>query len=181
MNEEKFAECSDSWLWSLMFDVRDKEANKEDVELAMEYYCHLFETRQQIPYYLLKLIDSIFRNYLERRHFNGALESAFGFKGKQGVRNIGQRNLDIATDVARFHLRGNTIKLSKSKVCDKYKLGTTAVTDAWGYYNMEGIFNVKRELQKAGKDFTKGQLKRALKIENQVNRKIQSFLNKTGT
>jgi hypothetical protein len=35
---------------------------------------------------------------------------------------------------------------------------------------MPGIFNVRHELKNAGKDFTKGQWQRALKIENQYNK-----------
>ena len=46
---------------------------------------------------------------------------------------------------------------------------------------MDGVFNYKRELQNEGKDFTKVQLERAVKIEERERKKLQNFLKKTGT
>ena len=82
----------------------------------MEYYCYLWETRQSAPKELAELVVTIFRKYLRGKKSNGTLEAAFGFTGKQGVRNLGQRNLDIATDIARYILAEKSHSYSMDQV-----------------------------------------------------------------
>ena len=185
MNVDRFSNLGPAWINYLGWNIAEKTANSEDVELLMSYYCHLFDSEKTIPYEMQKLINQIFKEYLERtannRQMYGALNAAFGLTGKQGVRDVNQRNQKIATDVARHYLNGKSNNFSIDEVCRKYELGKTTVTDAWRVYKIEGVFNYQRELRNSGKEFSKSQLKRAVKIEEKENKKIRDFLKKTGT
>jgi len=78
-----------AWINNLRWDIEEKTVQPEDVELLMEYYCHLYESDEGIPLDILReiirLINQAFGEYLERKHITGALKTAFGFKGKQGT------------------------------------------------------------------------------------------------
>ena len=104
MSDDQFVNCSPGWLRSLSWDIRDRKAAKEDVELTMKYFCHLQQTSQAIPNELLSLIEQIFSGYFKRKHFDGELEAAFGFTGKQGNRKLERRNSDLATDIMRHYI-----------------------------------------------------------------------------
>lgn len=42
MNDDRFASIGPAWINNLRWDIEEKTAQKEDVELMMSYYCHLF-------------------------------------------------------------------------------------------------------------------------------------------
>ena len=153
MNDNRFASIGPAWINNLRWDIKEKTAQREDVELMMSYYCHLldchlFDSKEKNHYEILKLINQIFEEYLDRTANNKqmyrTLDAAFGFTGKQGARDVYQRNQEIATDVARYYLRGKSLKSSILKVCLKYNLGETAVTDAWRFHNMDGIWDEQK-------------------------------------
>jgi hypothetical protein len=177
MSDDSFTNLGPAWINNLRCDIEEKAALPEDVELLMKFYCHLYESDKDIPLDVLRpfllLINQAFKEYLDRKangKSDGALEAAFGLTGIQGTRKTGQRDENIATDIARYYLRGKSLEFSKTKAGTKYKLGRTTIHEAWKFYGMTGIFNVRHELINAGKDFTKGQWQRALKIENQYNK-----------
>ena len=107
MNDDKYFNIGPAWINNLRCDIEEKTAQKEDVELMMEYYSQLFESDEGIPPKILReiqrLMNQVFKEYLNRKankQFYGSLDAAFGLTRKQGVRNIGQRNEDLATAVA---------------------------------------------------------------------------------
>ena len=186
MDDDRFSHLGPAWINRLRGEIEEKTAQSEDVELMMKSYCHLFESDEGIPpdvlRQFLQLINQVFKEYLDRkanRQFYGALEAAFGLTGKQGTRKTDQRNENIATDIARYYLRDKSLKFSKSEVGIKYKLGRTTIDIAWKNYGLFGIFNVRHELMKAGKDFTIGQWERALKFENKYNKNFNLYVKKT--
>lgn len=188
MNEDKFAKLGPAWINNLRWDIKEKTAQPEDVELMMDYYSYLYESDEGIPTKtlreILKLLNQAFKEYLDRTanngQFYGALDAAFGFSGKQGFQNLYNRDEDIATDVARYYLRGFSIKKATLKVGYERELGRTTIDKAWSLHKMDGIVRVQLELKSQGKQFTPNQLKRALKIEDQLRKKLDSFLKNTG-
>ena len=184
MSEDRFANLGPAWINNLRCDIEEKTAQPEDVELMMKFYCHMFESDEGIPREMLQevsaLINQVFKEYLDRKHITGALEKAFGFKGKQGFQNLYKRNEDIATDVARYYLRRSAIKSAMVegailKVAKERDLKKSTIEEAWRGHKVEGIVRYRLELKSQGKDFTLGQIKKAQKIINPINRKIQAI------
>ena len=189
MDDDSFTNLGHGWINNLRWDIKEKTAQPEDVELMMDYYSYLYESDEGMPPKILheisKLLNQVFKEYLDRTANNGqlygALDAAFGFTRKQGFQNLYKRDEDIATDVARYYLRGNSIRRATLKVSDERQLGRTTIDKAWSLHKMNGIVRVKLELSSQGKQFTPNQLRRALKIEDQLRRKLDSFLKNTGT
>ncbi len=171
MNEEYIPEISRASLLRLQLDIQEKKADKEKVEKAMEYYCSLLESKQDVPDELLQLIGLIFRRYLGRKHFHGALEAAFGFTKTQGKRDTEKRDEDIARDIAHYYLRGMSLTNAKQKVIeDRSKengpVGKSTVEIAWRKHKETGFIRIRLEKRLDGKDLTdkqKSLVEKALK------------------
>ena len=185
MDEDEFENIGPSWINNLVFDIRDNTAQPDDVELMMAYYCHLYQSSEGIPpktlHQFLRLINQVFGEYLERKannQFSGALEAAFGLTRKQGDRNLEKRNEDIATDVARYHIirRDCSIHNATMKVVKDRDLKKSTIETAWKHHKVMAIIRVRLELKHQGKDFNPGQLKRAHKIIDPINRKVQQII-----
>ena len=177
MSEDHFEECrAPSWLRSVYWDIYDKKADREKVELAMEYFCHLRRSEEQIPHDMLDLIDFIFTNYLERRHFNGALEAAFGFSGTQGDRRLEERNERLAIDIARNHLNGRSLKNAKLKVGEEANLCQSSIEEIWRKHKQTGIIACRIGLQMKGKDFSRTQIVKAEKALAKQHKEIEALL-----
>ena len=166
--------CSPSKLWSLTFDIDDGTAVKEEVERAMEYYCYLWEKRQAPPYELSKLMVTIFRKYLRGKKSNRTLVAAFGFTGKQGgVGNNNQRDLDIATDIARLVLADKKLDFCLDSATS---LGRTVTEKIWKEHKSRAVGQVRMELQAKGKDFTDKQEAIALKALKKETKLMRSII-----
>jgi hypothetical protein len=120
-SEDEFSNIGPAWINNLRWDIEEKTAQPEDVELFMRYCCHLYQLYQspdgippKVLSEVLRLIDQVFGEYLERKkknQFSGAFEAAFGLTRKQGNRNLEKRNENFATYIARWiepfnHQRG---------------------------------------------------------------------------
>jgi len=152
VNEDKFYNISPAWINNLRCEIEKKTAQKEDVELMMEYYNHFFKSNEGIPPEILeqisRLINQVFKEYLDRREnnqFYGTLDAAFGLTRKQGDRNTGRRNEDIATEVARYYIQrpNYSVRNAMLKVADERKLSATTIEDAWKRNKGEGIMRVR--------------------------------------
>ena len=89
MGDERFSNCTRTWINVLGINIETKTAQIEDVELMMGYYCYLFESDHEIPPEMLGLFNQIFKEYLKRKasnQFYGSLDAAFGLTRKQGDR-----------------------------------------------------------------------------------------------
>jgi len=178
MEDEKFSNCSPFWLWSLRFDLDDKKNIREDIELVMEYFCHQWAKNEKVPKEFFQLLNQIFQSYLSRKQFYGALESAFGFTGKQGERNNEKRDEDLATDIVRLYLAGKSITNAKIIVMRESKLGKTTIEDAWRKHKVFAIVRVRIELRYEGKEFTEKQIKLAEKLVKKSNEIFHSLYRK---
>jgi hypothetical protein len=85
----RFAYLSYSWIDNLRWDIKEKTAQPEDVELMMEFFCYLYQSDEGIPTKILReysrLFNQVFSEYLnrlKRNQLSGALEAAFGLTGK---------------------------------------------------------------------------------------------------
>ena len=71
MNDEIFAHLGPAWINNLRCEIEEKTAQPEDVELMMEYFCHLFELDEGIPpkilHQLLLLMNQAFKEYIDRK------------------------------------------------------------------------------------------------------------------
>lgn len=185
MEEDEFENIGPAWINNLRWDIKEKTAQSDDVELMMKYYSHLYQSTEGIPTETLRafsrLFDQVFEEYFERKEKNqlaGALEAAFGMTRKQGDRNLDKRNQDIATDVARYHIlpRDCSIRNATLKTAKKWKLQKSTVENAWKHHKVIGIVRVRLELKHKSKDFTPEQIKRAEKINDPINRKVQQMI-----
>jgi len=164
MNSDKFKNCGPGWINNLRCDIDKKDAQPEDIQLFMAYYCHLYQSSEEIPVdtlrEILKLINQSFKNYLDRKQFNGALEAAFGFNGKQGKRKLGRRNEDIATDVAKYRLQGKSVKDAVAKVSgERDELSHSIIYEAWNKYRDTAYIRAQIVFGASGKSLSKKQYK----------------------
>jgi len=168
MNEERFENLDPAWINNLRRDIDDEKARPEDVQLFMEYYCHLYQSNEGIPLKalreILKLIDQSFNKYLERKKFSGALEAAFGFTGKQGDRKLGRRDEDIATDVAKYRLQGKSVADAVNEVSgERDDLSHEAIEKAWSKYKETAYIRAQIQIGASGKSLSTKQFKKMQK------------------
>lgn len=168
MNQEKFENLGPAWISKLRCDIDKDTAQPEDVQLFMEYYCHLYQSSEDIPLKtlreMLKLIAQSFNRYLDRKQFDGALEAAFGFTRKRGDRKLGRRNEDIATDVARYRLQGKPLTKAVAKVSDRRdSLSHSKINEAWKKFKETAYIRAQIEYGVKGKSLSTKQHKRMRK------------------
>ena len=164
MNQKRFENLGPTWISKLRCDIDENTAQPEDVELFMEYYCHMHQSSNDIPSKTLleiqKLIAQSFDKYLDRRQFDGALEAAFGFTRKQGDRKLGRRNEDIATDVARYRLQGKSLPKAVTKVSDRRdNLSHSTINKAWKKFKETAYIRAQIEYGVKGKSLSTKQHK----------------------
>ena len=164
MNEERFENLGPAWISNLRCDIDEKTAQPADVQLFMEYYCHLYQSSEGIPVEtvseILKFINQSFNKYLERKETRGALEAAFGFTRKQGDRNLGRRNEDMATDVAKFRLQGKSVTEAVAEVSgQRDDLSHSTINEAWRKYKDTAYIRAQIENGARGKSLSKKQFK----------------------
>ena len=164
MNEERFENLGPAWISNLRCDIDEKTAQPADVQLFMEYYCHLYQSSEGIPIEILreilKLIDQAFNKYLDRKQFNGALEAAFGLTGKRGDRKLGRRNEDMATDVAKFRLQGKSVTQAVEEVSgQRDNLSHSIINKAWRKHKETAYIRAQIEYGARGKSLSAKQYK----------------------
>jgi hypothetical protein len=164
MNQEKFENLGPAWINNLRCDIDGKTAQPEDVQLFIEYYCHLYQSSEGIPAEtlreILKLISQSFNKYLDRKQFNDSLEAAFGLTGKQGDRKLGRRNEDIANNVAKYRLRGKSLTDAVTKVSgQRDDLSHSIINKAWRKHKDTAYLKVQIENGAKGKSLSKKQFK----------------------
>ena len=164
MNQEKFENLSPAWINNLRCDIDENTAQPEDIQLFMEYYCHLYQSSEGIPiktlHEILKLINQSFNKYLDRKQFDGALEAAFGFTRKQGDRKSGRRNEDIATDVAKYRLRGKSLSEAVAEVSEQRgNLSHSTINKAWKKFKETAYIRAQIEYGLKGKSLSTKQHK----------------------
>lgn len=164
MNQEKFENLGPDWINNLRCDIDNNTAQPEDVQLFMEYYCHMYQSSEGIPLKtlreILKLISQSFNTYLDRKQFDGALEAAFGFTRKQGDRKLGRRNEDIATDVAKYRLQGKSLTEAVAEVSDQRdNLSHSAINEAWRKFKVTAYIRAQIEYGVKGKSLSTKQHK----------------------
>ena len=168
MNQDKFENLSPAWINDLRCDIDKNTAQPGDIQLFMEYYCHLHQSSEGIPsktlHEILKLINQSFNKYLDRKQFDGALEAAFGFTRTQGDRKPGRRNEDIATDVAKYRLQGKTLTDAVSEVSvQRDDLSLSIINKAWKKYKETAYIRAQIEFGARGNSLSKKQFKKMQK------------------
>lgn len=182
MDDEQFNKCTRTWINILGLNIGGKAAQVEDVELMLAYFCHLFESNEEIPREVLSLLNQIFREYLKRKankQIYGSMDAAFGLTRKQGDRNLDQKNMAIAADVARHHLGGKSITNSVIKVMSERKLGRTTVYNAWTKNKYSAFRRVENEYRDKGKPITDKQKKLMKKEKERFDQFLKEFLRNT--
>ena len=164
MNQEKFENLGPAWISNLRCDIDKNTAQPKDVQLFMEYYCHMYQSSEGIPLKtlreILKLISQSFNKYLDRKQFDGALEAAFGFTRKQGDRKLGRRNEDIATDVAKYRLQGKSLTEAVAEASDQRdNLSHTTINEAWRKFKETAYIRAQIEYGAKGKSLSTKQYK----------------------
>ena len=168
MNEDRFENLDPAWINNLRRDIADEKAQPEDIQLFMEYYRHMYQSGEGIPLKalreILKLIDQSFGKYLERKQFSGALEAAFGFSGIQGDRKLGRRDEDIATDVAKYRLRGKSVKDAVEEVSgERDNLNHETINKAWNKHKETAYIRAQIQIGAKGKSLSTKQFKKMQK------------------
>ena len=159
MNHEKFENLDSAWISNLRRGIDKNTAQPGDLLLFMEYYCHMYQSGRDIPLNtlreILKLINQSFSKYLERKEFDGGLEAAFGFTRKQADRKLGRRKEDIATDVARYRLKGKSLPEALAKVSARRdNLSHSTIKKAWEKFKETGYIRAQIEYGAKGKSLS---------------------------
>ena len=157
MNQEKFENLDSDWINNLRREIDKNSALPEDVYLFIEYYCHMYQSSEGIPLKslraVLKLINQSFNNYLDRKQLDGgALEAAFGLTRKEVGRKLGRRNEDIATDVAKYRLRGKSLTEAVAEVSgQRDNLSHSTIKKAWKEFKETAYIRAQIEYGVKGK------------------------------
>ena len=182
-SEEEFSKIGPGWINNLRWDIEEKTAQPEDVELFMRYYCHLYQSPDGIPLEdlreVLRLINQVFDEYLNRKknkQLKGALDAAFGLTRKQGDRNLEKRNEDIATDIARYRLRGKSVIDAVEMVSgERDELGHSTINEVWRKHKYLAYRRMLLEYKQSGKSLSDeqwGVMERDLSKSNQIFEEI---------
>ena len=164
MNQKKFENLGPAWINNLRCDIDENTAQPEDVQLLMEYYCHMYQSSEDFPRKtlreILKLINQSFNKYLDRKQYDGALETAFGVTRKQGDRKLGRRDEDIATDVARCRLQKKSLTEAVAEVSDQRdSLSHSTINEAWRKFKETAYIRAQIEYGVKGKSLSTKQHK----------------------
>ena len=164
MNQKKFENLGPAWINNLRCDIDKNTAQPEDVQLLMEYYCHMYQSSEDFPRKtlreILKLINQSFNKYLDRKQYDGALETAFGVTRKQGDRKLGRRDEDIATDVARCRLQKKSLTEAVAEVSDQRdSLSHSTINEAWRKFKETAYIRAQIEYGVKGKSLSTKQHK----------------------
>jgi len=183
MSDDDFSNIGPAWINNLRWDIEENTAQPEDVELLMRYYCHLYQSPDGIPPNILRevcrLINQVFEEYLNRKknkQLSGVLEAAFGLTGKQGKnRKLEKRNEDIATDIARYRLSGESVTDAVAAVCVRDDLGDSTIHEAWGKYKDTAYMRAQLEYKQSGESLSDEQWK---VMEKDLGKKIKQISDK---
>jgi len=182
MNVDRFSNLGPAWINNLRIDIEEKTAQKEDVELMMEYYNQLYESDEGIPLKelreILRLMNQVFKEYLNRkakRQFYGSLDAAFGLTRKQGDRNIEQRNEDLATAVARYRLQQFSVTNAVMKVSAESGLSRTVINEAWRKNKEMAYIRVQLEYRERGKPMSEEKFKIVEKDLRKIKQALEEF------
>ena len=181
-SEDEFSNIGPAWINNLRWEIEEKTAQPEDVELLMRYYCHLYQSPDGIPPKILRavcgLINQVFDDYLHRKmkkQRSGVLEAAFGLTRKQGDRNLEKRNEDIATDIARYRLSGYSVTDAVEAVSgERDELSHSTINEAWRKHKDMAYLRVRLEYKQNGKSLSDEQMKVMVKDL----KKLKQFSNK---
>jgi hypothetical protein len=181
MSSDKYKKCGPGWINNLRCDIDENTAQPEDVQLFMEYCCHLYKSSEDVPIEtvreILKLINQSFNKYLEQKQFSGALEAAFGFTGIQGDRNLGRRNEDIATDVAKYRLKGKSVIEAVTKVSgQRDDLSHSTINEAWSKSKETAYIKAQIEYGVKGKKLSPKQYKIMEKDLKKIRKRTKKLL-----
>lgn len=180
MSSDKFKSCGPGWINNLRCDIDENTAQPEDVQLFMEYYCHLYQSSEGIPaktlHEILELINQSFNKYIDRKQFNASLDAAFGLTRKQEDRKLGRRHEDIATDVAKYRLQGKSVTDAVAEVSgERDNLSRSIINKAWKKYKETAYIRTQIEYGASGKSPSKKQLKtmrKDLKNKTPIHRAV---------
>ena len=92
------------------------------------------------------------------------LVAAVGDTRKQGNRNLGRRDEDMATDVAKFRLQGKSVTEAVAEVSGQRDgLSHSTINEAWRKYKDTAYIRAQIENGARGKKLSKKQFKIMLK------------------
>jgi hypothetical protein len=122
----------------------------------------------------------VFARYLylkeEEGQLSGVFEAAFGLTGKQGDRNLKKRDEKIATDIARYRLRGESVINAVEMVSgERDELGHSTINKAWRKHKYMAYRRMKLEYKQSGESLSDDQWKimeRDLRKSNQISEEI---------
>ena len=56
MSDGRFANIGPAWINNLRGEIEEKTVQPDDVDLMMEFYCHLYESDEGIPLDVLRQV-----------------------------------------------------------------------------------------------------------------------------
>jgi ABC-type phosphate transport system auxiliary subunit len=183
-SEDEFENIGPGWIHNLRCDIKENTAQPDDVELLMRYYCHVYQSPDDIPpkvlHQVLQLINQVFDEYLNRKknkQCSGAIEAAFGLTRKQGDRNLEKRNIDIATDIAKYRLKGESVTDAVEAVSgERDELSHSTINEAWRKYKDRAYIRVQLEYKYSGESLSEKQLKTMERDLKKLNRALKEIL-----
>lgn len=105
----------------------------------------------------------MFGEYLDRKkkkQVSGVLEAAFGLTRKQGDRNLEKRNVKIATQIARYRLKGESVTDAVEAVSgEEDELSHSTINEAWRKHKDIAYCRVQLEYKYRGESLSDKQIK----------------------
>ena len=128
----------------IAWDVRDKEADPEDVKRILIYFCGLVEEGRPLPFELRKYLKDAFMSFLDDS--GTSIESALGLKrGKRGrPRASEDERIAMAAEILRHRLSGSSHEEAIFSVGDKFHKGATVLGEAWAAYKQDAIYVIDK-------------------------------------
>ena len=163
-------------IYQIAWQVRDDEADPEEVRKLLEYLCTLIDREDTLPPEAHRYIRDSLSMFLDGSAKN--LDGAFGLK----KRNLGRRKksrkteLEMATEVLRLRLAGSKHRPALDDVASQFHKENTTISDAWSDWKQDALVAIRLERDPDKFPWSEKEMQRLEKIF----KKEQQFLRENG-
>ena len=143
-------EISRAEIYQIAWQVRDDEADPEEVRRLLEYICNRIDQKERLPPEILRYLRDSLREFLDGSA--KSVDGALGLKKrKRGRRKISElTRLKMATEVLRLRLAGSNHRNALTVVGAQFFKEETTISDAWAARKYDALIalRVERDLDR---------------------------------
>lgn len=163
-------------IYQIAWQVRDDDADPEEVRNLLRYLCVLIDREEPLPPEIQRYVRDSLRAYLDGSAKN--LDGAFGLqkRGEGRRKKSGKMELEMATEVLRLRLAGSKHRRALDDVASQFCKGKTTISDAWADWKQDAFISLRLERDLDKHPWTE----KEMQILEQIFKKEQQFLRENG-